>query len=218
MRATVRSGFTSTVTGSWAAPLATARARSSSSPSLDARIVDRRRLDDDQRRLLLAGERGLEPVVGLDDLQVLRERLRSRHDRLHPERGQGEGDQDPGRHDRREVRTPQHTVEHPAPSRPPPGRCSRWRSGTRALFTLSPSLDRSAGSTVSDPSTAIATTMIVAIANELKIWSPVRNIPAIAAITVRPETSTARPEVAAAASSAAVSLRPAARSSRSRLR
>ena len=58
--------------------------------------------------------------------------------------------------------------------------------------------------------------MIVAIANELNVGSPVRNMPAIAMITVRPETSTALPEVAAAASSAALSLRPAARSSRSR--
>ena len=38
--------------------------------------------------------------------------------------------------------------------------------------------------------------------------SPVRNKPAIATITVRPEMSTERPEVAAAASSAARSLRP----------
>jgi hypothetical protein len=60
--------------------------------------------------------------------------------------------------------------------------------------------------------------MIVAIAKELNAWSPVRNIPAIAAMTVSPEMSTARPDVAAAASSAALSLRPAARSSRSRFK
>ena len=46
--------------------------------------------------------------------------------------------------------------------------------------------------------------------------SPLMNMPAIATITVSPEISTARPEVAAAAASAAPSLRPAARSSRSR--
>jgi hypothetical protein len=40
----------------------------------------------------------------------------------------------------------------------------------------------------------------------------------MAIITVMPETSTARPEVAAAASSDAFSLRPTARSSRSRRR
>ena len=50
----------------------------------------------------------------------------------------------------------------------------------------------------------------------MKIALPERNIPAIAAITVRPEISTARPEVAAAASSAAPGSRPRARSSRSR--
>ena len=71
---------------------------------------------------------------------------------------------------------------------------------------------------MSEPSTAIATTRIVAIANEPNVSSPVRNIPAIAVITVRPEMRTARPEVAAAASSAAFSLRPAARSSRSRFK
>ena len=60
--------------------------------------------------------------------------------------------------------------------------------------------------------------MIVATPNEANVASPVRNMPAIAAITVRPEISTERPEVAAAASSAARSLRPAARSSRSRFK
>ena len=70
---------------------------------------------------------------------------------------------------------------------------------------------------MSEPSTAIATTRIVAIANDPNVLSPVRNIPAIAVITVRPEIRTERPEVAAA-SSAADSLLPAARSSRSRFK
>ena len=52
--------------------------------------------------------------------------------------------------------------------------------------------------------------------NDWNVLSPVKNIPAIAAITVRPEMSTERPDVAAAAWSAAASERPAARSSRSR--
>ena len=69
---------------------------------------------------------------------------------------------------------------------------------------------------MSEPSIAIATTRIVAKPNEANVASPVRNIPAIATITVSPEMSTERPDVAAAASSAARSLRPAARSSRSR--
>ena len=71
---------------------------------------------------------------------------------------------------------------------------------------------------MSEPRTAIATTRIVAIANEPNVLSPVRNIPAIAVITVRPEIRTERPEVAAAASRAAASLLPAARSSRSRFK
>ena len=44
---------------------------------------------------------------------------------------------------------------------------------------------------------------IVATPNDANVASPVRNMPAIATITVRPEMSTERPEVAAAASSAA---------------
>ena len=82
----------------------------------------------------------------------------------------------------------------------------------------SPSQASTAGRTVSDEAIAIATTRIVPWANEMNVLSPVRNMPAIAAITVRPEISTARPEVAAATSSAERSLRPAARSSRSRRR
>ena len=71
---------------------------------------------------------------------------------------------------------------------------------------------------MSDPIIAIATTMIVARPNDANVPSPVRNIPAMAAMTVKPEMSTERPEVAAAASIAALLLRPAARSSRTRRR
>ena len=100
----------------------------------------------------------------------------------------------------------------------PSSRRNRWTNGTRPRSTLSPSFESSAGNTVSEPSIATATTVIVATPNEAKPASPVRNIPAIATITVRPETRIARPDVAAAASSAASSLRPAARSSRSRFK
>ena len=55
---------------------------------------------------------------------------------------------------------------------------------------------------------AIATTRIAPSANEMKVLSPLMNMPAIATITVTPEISTARPEVAAAASSAPRSLAP----------
>ena len=89
-------------------------------------------------------------------------------------------------------------------------------NGTRPLFTRSPSFDRIAGSTVSDPNIAIDTTRIVPVANEANVAAPPRYMPAIALITVTPETSTARPHVAAAASRAASSQRPPARSSRSR--
>ena len=83
---------------------------------------------------------------------------------------------------------------------------------------MSPSLESKAGSTVSEPSTATATTRIVARPSDANVESPVRNMPAIATMTVKPEISTERPDVAAAASSAARSLRPAARSWRSRLK
>ncbi len=92
------------------------------------------------------------------------------------------------------------------------------RIGTPPFSTRSPSQDRIAGRTVSDPTSATATTRIVPVANDWKVGVPAKYIPAIAIITVNPETSTARPEVAAAAASAASSLRPASRSSRSRRR
>ena len=85
-------------------------------------------------------------------------------------------------------------------------------------MTLSPSSDSSAGSTVTEPTTAISTTEIVAIAKPSKICMPARNMPAIATITVSPETTTERPEVAAAVRSAACVPAPLARSSRSRRR
>ena len=71
-------------------------------------------------------------------------------------------------------------------------------------------------STVSEPIIATPTTSIVAIEKDMNVLSRVRNILAIATITVNPEMRTERPDVAAAASSAARWLRPAARSSRSR--
>ena len=69
---------------------------------------------------------------------------------------------------------------------------------------------------MSDPIIAIATTRIVPVANEANVALPVRYMPAIADMTVNPETSTERPDVAAAICSAASGLRPFARSSRSR--
>ena len=90
------------------------------------------------------------------------------------------------------------------------------RNGMRPLSMRSPSFESMAGSTVSEPSIATPTTTIVPVAIEAKPLSPVKYMPAMAAITVKPETSTARPDVAAAAASAASGSRPALRSSRSR--
>ena len=67
------------------------------------------------------------------------------------------------------------------------------RNGTRPLFTRSPSFERIAGRTVSEPTTAMATTRIVPVANDRNVAAPPKYMPAIAAITVIPETSTARP-------------------------
>ena len=73
-----------------------------------------------------------------------------------------------------------------------------------------------AGSTVSEPSTAIATTSIVARPIEMNTPLPESSSPPSAIITVSPEMRIARPTEAAAASSAASGPRPARRSSRSR--
>ena len=75
-------------------------------------------------------------------------------------------------------------------------------SGARPLSTPSPSLAITAGRTVTEPTTAIATTTIVPIPSEVKTALPARSMPAIAVMTVRPEISTARPEVPAARASA----------------
>ena len=97
-------------------------------------------------------------------------------------------------------------------------RFSRHSSGTRGRSTQRPSLARSAGSTVIEPSTAIATTRIEPTARLLNVTSVIRNRPAIAAITAPPETRMEWPEVCAAISTASRVLWPLARSSRSRLR
>ena len=65
-------------------------------------------------------------------------------------------------------------------------RLTRQRSGTRTFSTRSPSQDSIAGSTVSEPIIATATTIIVPIANDMNVLSPEKNIPAIAIITVMP--------------------------------
>ena len=97
-------------------------------------------------------------------------------------------------------------------------RVRRWSSGTRGRSTHRPSFASSAGSTVIEPSTATATTMIEPTASELNVESPIRNRPAIEQITAPPDTRIEWPEVCAAISTASLPEWPLARSSRSRLR
>lgn len=115
------------------------------------------------------------------------------------------------------VSTARHT--RLSPSAPPRSeRFRRFRNGTRPFSTRSPSSERSAGSTVTEPTMATATTISEArpIASNSAI--PVKSMPAIATQTVTPETTMARPLVAAAIISAVRGSRPLARSSRSRRR
>ena len=86
----------------------------------------------------------------------------------------------------------------------------------RPLSSLSPRPATTAGSTVSEPMTATATTRIVDRPMLMNVELSVSSMPAMAAMTVRPESSTARPEVAAAMSIASSLEWPLARSSRSR--
>ena len=65
---------------------------------------------------------------------------------------------------------------------------------------------------------ATATTRIDPTPSDVKVRSPARNIPAMAAMTVKPEIRTARPDVAAAVSIACIPVAPRRRSSRSRRR
>ncbi|GAA3351158.1 hypothetical protein GCM10020358_79870 [Amorphoplanes nipponensis] len=92
----------------------------------------------------------------------------------------------------------------------------RYRPGILIASTRSPSAESSAGSTVSDPSTAVATTRMVAIPKLANVASWVKNMPAMATMTVRPEIQTDRPDVCAAITSARCGSAPARRSSRSR--
>ena len=88
----------------------------------------------------------------------------------------------------------------------------------RPRSTLPPRAVSSAGTTVTEPIIATATTMIAPTPSDVKMRPPAKNMPAMATMTVKPETSTARPEVAAAVSTAVLWSAPLARSSRSRRR
>ena len=82
---------------------------------LHLRGVDVARLHHDGGGSGLGRERGLDLVVRLDRLQVLRQVLGARQLRLHAERGDRQGDQEAaGEHDRHD-RTAHHAVDQPAP-------------------------------------------------------------------------------------------------------
>jgi len=80
-----------------------------------------------------------------------------------------------------------------------------------------PSSSSTAGSTVSEPTTAQATTAIVPAAMPLKMSDPTTNCAAIAIATVVPAMTTVRPDVRAVRSSASCDDSPRARSSRDRI-
>ncbi len=100
----------------------------------------------------------------------------------------------------------------------PSARLRRCRNGTRPLSTRSPSQASIAGTTVIEPIIATATTMIAPMPSDVNVRSPASSMPAIAAMTVKPDTRTARPEVAAAVWTASSLPAPLAFSSRSRRR
>jgi hypothetical protein len=94
----------------------------------------------------------------------------------------------------------------------------RWgRNGIRPRSIFGPSSSSKPGSTVTDPATAQAITVIVPLARPLKMSVPMMYMPAIAMATVVPEISTVRPEVRAVRSSASCDGNPRRRSSRDRI-
>ena len=92
----------------------------------------------------------------------------------------------------------------------------RRRGHSRPRSIRSPSSASIAGSTVSDPTTAIATTRIAPSAIEVNTPKPVNSSPASPITTVIPATRIARPTVAEVAASAASAVAPSRRSTRSR--
>ena len=163
-------------------------------------------LDHDSAGMFSPGERRLDPVVGLHHREVARERVDARQRRCSAERRHRQRDQQrrptttataSGRlSTRSRIARPDARLAARAAAAGRGTGSGPCRRGRRASAST-------AGSTVSEPSIATATTRIVPVANEANVASPAKYMPAIATITVRPEMSTARPDVAAAASSAA---------------
>ncbi len=82
------------------------------------------------------------------------------------------------------------------------------------LSARSPSIVINAGSSVTAPMIAIATTTIAPIASERMTVELIRNRPASETMTVMPEKTTVAPEVRIATSSASSLVLPSCRSSR----
>ena len=159
--ATVPALFTSTVIGWWKRPPASA-ACGARRPRRDLGRLDRRRLDDDRRRILPAGERLWSRLYVCTAGRSCGSASAPGTTVFIPSAGSA-----------RAISTAVAAMAETSGwastrsriqphARPPSGRCRRWRNGTRALLTRSPSQESSAGSTVNEPSTAIATTRIVA--------------------------------------------------------
>ena len=137
-------------------------------------------LDDDHERDLPARERGLHALVRLHDRQAVGDALDAAVDRVQPQAGDRERDQQPTGEHRRDERTPQHAVEDRRPRRATRrrrGGAGDATNGTRPFSTRSPSFESTAGRTVSEPSIATATTRIVPTANDMNVALPVRNMP-----------------------------------------
>ena len=129
-----------------------ASSRSSRCPAWTSGARDVVGLDDDDRRQRAAGERGLDAVVGLHDRQAARQARDARVDRVHAERRDREQ-----RRARRAAATTETTGRASTRSRiAPHTRDSPWLRWRRPADDrargpsrrLSPSLDSTAGSTV----------------------------------------------------------------------
>ena len=163
--------LTSTLIGSCIWPVASAARLRAAMPGGDLRLRHVGRADDDDRRPGPAGERLLDAVVDLHHRQVARQALRARVDRVQAERRDREGDEQRGRRAAPDDRAAQHGADDRAPEARLAVRCARMRArnGIRPRSTRSPSLDSTAGSTVSEPTSAMATTSTVPTPNDAKI-------------------------------------------------
>ncbi len=157
-------------------------------PCRHRRSADVVGLDEDVQPARLARERRLHAIVRLNDRLVLRQRVRARLTGLHAQRRQRHRDEQPGGQRRRQQRATQHTVDDPRPDADcRPSGCAGVQGRERGpARRASPSLDMTAGSTVSEPSTDTATTRIVPVANDVNVAAPARYMPAIEVITVMP--------------------------------